>query len=79
MKAVSSGVAAVSGSSRSVSSIAVQLTQSQLQHSTLWSFAAKHPLVSLRINSSDARADLTEDSDDLALRLGALPPKREKT
>lgn len=42
-------------------------------HQSIWSFAAKQPMVALSINYSDARADLVKDGYDLALRLGVLP------
>ncbi len=41
-------------------------------HQSIWDFSVKHPLVTLSVNCSDARADLVGDGFDLAIRLGVL-------
>lgn len=45
--------------------------QSKL-HQALWSFARKHPMVTISLQCSDLPTDLIKDGFDLAIRLGTL-------
>jgi len=48
-------------------------------HQAVFRFAQAHPMVTLRIHSSDRRVDMIQEGYDLAIRLGVLPDSTLKS